>query len=319
MSDHYLWDRSGKPDEEVVRLEELLGRFKLSPRKQAALAFPKHRRVRWWAAAAAAALAIGAIGITAIVRSHPSGPVVSWQLSISGEKPAVVRAGQMIETSGQNRATLESEFVGSVNIAPDSRLRVLSTHGEVQQFALDRGTIHALIWAPPTRFAVDTPWAKAIDLGCQYTLHVDKGGNGLLTVETGWVAFQWKSLESFIPAGAACKTHAGSGPGTPYFLDAPREFVAALQNFDSTPDSRALDSVLTSARRRDALTLWHLLRRTQGREREQVFDRFSALVTLPREASRAAVIRGDSQAIDAAWNALNLGDTHWWREWKRAW
>src|SRR5690348_6408060 len=157
MSDDYLWDRSGKPDEEVVRLEELLSQFKLSPRQQAALPFPKPRRVRWWAVAAAAALAIGAIGITVMVRSRPSGPVVSWQLSISGEKPALVRAGQKIETSAQDRATLESEFVGSVNIEPDSRLRVLSTHGDVQQFALDRGTIHALIWAPPTRFAVDTP------------------------------------------------------------------------------------------------------------------------------------------------------------------
>jgi hypothetical protein len=230
-----------------------------------------------------------------------------------------VRAGQTIETSARNQATLESEFVGTVRIAPASQVRVLSVHGEEQRFALDRGTIHALIWAPPTRFAVDTPWAKAIDLGCQYTLHVGPGGAGLLTVETGWVAFQWKRLESFIPAEAACKTRAETGPGTPYFLDAPAVLTKAIESFDSTGDSKALATVLSAARQRDALTLWHLLRRTQGTQRGEVFDRLNTLVALPSEANRAAILRGDRSAIDAAWNALQLGDTNWWREWERQW
>jgi hypothetical protein len=319
MSDKYLWDRSGKPDADVARLEKLLGQFRFSPARVPETRLAKKNRARWWMAAAAAVLLIGTFTAIAIVRRGSHAPVTSWQLSIEGNKPAAVRAGQTIETSARNEATLASQLVGTVNIAPDSRMRVLSVHGDEHRFALDRGTIHALIWAPPTRFAVDTPWAKAIDLGCQYTLHVGDGGAGLLTVETGWVAFQWKSLESFIPAGAACKTRTGSGPGTPYFLDAPAEFVAALQKFEGAADPRALGSVLASARSHDALTLWHLLRRTQGREREQVFDRLSALVTLPRDANRAAVMRGDPGAIDAAWNALNLGDTNWWREWKRAW
>jgi hypothetical protein len=150
-------------------------------------------------------------------------------------------------------------------------------------------------------------------------LKVYDSGAGFVTVQTGWVAFEWRARESFIPAGAACKTRANSGPGTPYFLDAAAEFVSALQTFDGTADRESLETVLGSARPRDALTLWHLLRRTRNREREQVFDRLSALVALPAEANRDAVLRGDARAIDAAWNALNLGDTSWWREWKRAW
>jgi hypothetical protein len=67
------------------------------------------------------------------------------------------------------------------------------------------------------------------------------------------------------------------------------------------------------------LTLWHLLRRTQGTQRGEVFDRLNTLVALPSEANRAAILRGDRSAIDAAWNALQLGDTNWWREWERQW
>jgi len=217
-------------------------------------------------------------------------------------------------------ATLESEWIGRVDIDGNSRLRFLSSrHNEQQRLALDHGTIHALIWAPPAQFVVDTPAAQAVDLGCQYTLRVAEDGSGLLTVETGWVAFQWHHRESFIPAGAACRTRPGHGPDTPYFLDAPKELTKAVEQFDRTNDDVALRSALGATRPRDAFTLWHLMMRTQGLQRGEVFDRLAELVKLPQTASRAAVLSGDQRALDAAWNALELGDTSWWREWKREW
>jgi hypothetical protein len=81
----------------------------------------------------------------------------------------------------------------------------------------------------------------------------------------------------------------------------------------------ALKTALAAARPRDALTLWHLLQRTHGEERAAVFCRFAALVSLPSSVTREAILRGDRQSLDAAWDALELGDTSWWREWKRRW
>lgn len=318
MSDKYLWDRSGERDIEVARLEQLLGQLRLSKTRTPARVFQKRYPRVWWAVAAAV-LATAGVVTTLVLRTGSSKPETSWRLSVGGQTASVVRAGQTIETTAANEATLESQFVGRVNIAPESRLRVLPAPGEAQRFALDRGTIHALIWAPPTRFAVDTRWAKAIDLGCQYTLRVDDHGAGFLTVETGWVAFEWRGEESFIPAGAACATRPRSGPGTPYFLDAPATLTTALARFDKTGTAQSLDSVLSAARPRDALTLWHLLRRTEGEQRTAVLNRFEALVPLPSTVHRAALLRGDQEALDAAWNALGLGNTSWWREWKRQW
>ena len=40
-----------------------------------------------------------------------------------------------------------------------------------------------------------------------------------------------------------------------------------------------------------------------------VYDRFAALVTLPPDASRDAVLRHDRHAIDLAWDALKLENT----------
>jgi hypothetical protein len=170
---------------------------------------------------------------------------------------------------------------------------------------------------------VNTPSSKTVDLGCRYTLHVSENGTGLLTVELGWVAFERNKVESFIPAGAACVTRPDRGPGVPYFIDASAALTNALARFDTSGDpaalAAALSTVLASSRPRDALSLWHLMIRTHGDQRAQVFDRFSSLVKLPTEATRDAILRGDSKAMDAAWNALNLGNTDWWREWKGQW
>lgn len=309
MSDEYFWNREGEPDAEIVRLEKMLGRLRyngFAPRQK------RRYPSRWWLAAAAVFFA----GIGVLLRPAPR---TSWQLA-DGHG---LRAGQLVETTAVKGVTIESASTGKLDIEPGSRVRLIASAETEQRFHLEHGTIHALIWAPPGRFIVDTPSAKTTDLGCSYTLQVSENGAGLLTVQTGWVAFESqqgsRKIESFIPAGAACITRPDRGPGSPWFSDAPEPFKHALADFDARNDPVALAAVLAGARDRDALTLWHLLVRTQGEQRGEVFDRFAQHVDLPASVTRDAVIRGESEAIDAAWNALNLGSTTWWREWKRKW
>jgi hypothetical protein len=309
----YLWDRSGEARGEIAQLEEMLGELRWSG-KRPELPDERRYKARAWVWATAAALLIGA-GLLMQLKRAPQ-PVTSWQLSLAGAQASAVRSGQTIET-GAGGATMESELVGQVEIDPNSRLRMPPTSQDQNRLALEHGTIHAFIWAPPTKFVVDTPAAKAVDLGCQYTLSVSKDGEGYLSVEMGWVAFQWKAVESFIPEGAACTTRPGHGPDTPYFLDAPAVLTKSLAEFDRT--GHGLQPVLAAARPRDALTLWHLLARTKGQERAQVFERFAQLVNLPSGVTREGVLRGDRASLDGAWDALQLGNTSWWREWKRNW
>ncbi|HZQ52898.1 MAG TPA: hypothetical protein VFB14_11915 [Bryobacteraceae bacterium] len=313
MNDDYLWDRTGKPDAELVHLERVLGTLSWSNRQRKL----QNRRIALRIAAAAIFLIV--VGSAIFVYRVKTPSPAPWQLAISGEKPEPMHAGQVVETTGEMRGSIESQFVGKVDIEPDSRLRLLAASGDKQRLALDRGTIHALIWAPPAKFVVDTPSAKAVDLGCKYTLQVGKNGAGLLTVELGWVAFQWHRIESFIPAEAACRTRPGYGPGTPYFLDASPTFKNAITEFDAHGTERALRDVLAAARPRDGLTLWHLLQRTHEEERGEVFDQLAQLMPMPQGVTRDAILRGDKASMDAVWNALGLGDTGWWREWKREW
>lgn len=306
MNEDYLWDRTGPPDEEIVRLEEVLGRLRYSKR---------NRRINGRLLLAAAAALLVSIGAGLMMR-HNNAPT-NWRLIIGDKQATQVRRGQLIETDGKTTATLESQDVGEVRIEPGSKLRLTKAAKSAQQLALERGVIHAFIWAPPTQFVVDTPGAKTIDLGCQYTLKVGPDGSGELTVTLGWVAFQSGKLESFIPAGAKCRTRPGRGPGTPYSEDAPKAFIRALDRFDTNADGEALNTVTQTARPKDGLTLWHLLSRTQGVERAKVYAALASRVKLPADVTQEAILRGDPHAMDDAWNALQLGDTSWWRIWKR--
>jgi hypothetical protein len=189
---------------------------------------------------------------------------------------------------------------------------------------LDRGTIHAYVWAPAGQFVVDTPSAVTVDLGCAYTLHVDDSGAGLLRTSLGWVGFTLNAHESFIPAGAACTTRPKVGPGTPYFEDASPELRAALARLDfedNTPQQRAGDLaiILAQSRKRDALTLWHLLARVDPAHRLLVYDRLKNTAPPPAGVTKQGILTLDQAMLDQWWNSLGFDDISVWRHWERSW
>lgn len=352
MKDDYLWDGSGEPDPEIQKLERQLSRF--SHKGGEAPQFPEISMApapRFWnrfrhfswpnalAAAAAGVLIIAAVGIFRWSRPPDNSaeggnswdvepvagtPRVGWHAVGKNGKNGALRVGQTLVTDANSKATLTVAEVGTVDVDPNTRLRVIAKSQGRNRLALERGTIHAFIWAQPGEFAVDTPSAIAVDLGCQYTLHVDDDGAGLLRTTLGWVGFKLADREAFIPAGAVCATRPKTGPGTPYFEDASEPFRTALSKFDfagGTPEERSseLTEILAAARQRDALTLWHLLARTSGADRGRVYDRLAAFVPPPAGVTREGILRLDPKMIDAWWDRLDLGDVTLWRTWERSW
>jgi hypothetical protein len=320
MNEDYLWDRSGPPDPEIERLERTLAPLRYRHRADLFDARPTPVR-RWWAVAAAAAVVAAAVGLE---RRMPPAPATGWLVdsvrghaSLGSQQAAVamsLRAGQTVRTAGDTEISFRADQFGTMSIGPDSELRAATD----RRLELQRGLLHAYIWAPPRQFVVDTPSARAVDLGCQYTIEVDASGDGLLRVSLGWVAFQNGGEEAFIPQGAACVTRKRQGPGIPFYEDASEPLRRSLAAFEQG-DSRALGGILRAARASDGITLWHLLTRVPERDRGRVFDRFAELVTLPKEVRREAVVRRDAHAIDLCWDALNLENTNWWRGWEARW
>ena len=330
----YLWDRTGEPDADVVRLEELLSRYRhRGALPQLPARTPPQRRVIHAAmqilvtAASLVLVAMAAWFADAVRQKGWNVQPLAGQPVVAGvaiQAPALLPVGEGLTTDGSSRARLDVGSMGVVDVEANSRLRLIASRAGEQRLALDRGQIRALIWAPPQLFFVNTPSSTAIDLGCAYTLNVDDRGWGTIAVEAGWVAFEHGGRESFIPQGAICATRPGVGPGTPSYADAAPGFADALTilDFSPTQDLRraaAFDTVLTLARPQDAFTLWHLLSRGTAEERGRAYDRLASFVPPPQAATREAVLRGDRRALDAWWNALGLDSASWWRIWKRKW
>ena len=210
-----------------------------------------------------------------------------------------LRIGQWLETDEVSRAKINVGSIGHVEVDPNTRVRLLETKITEHRLELVRGRLSARIWAPPRLFFVDTPSAVAADLGCAYTLEVDDTGGSLLHVTSGWVALQLKDRESMVPAGAACATRPGIGPGTPYFEDSSEIFRKALAKLDFEPQDTewskipALDLVVMESRPKDTLTLWHLISRVQGTDRGRVYDRMAQLSPPPAGVTRDGILNLD--------------------------
>ena len=318
------------PDHLWHEVEDLLDR---SSEADAVTVHAPRRRLLPAYAAAAAAVVIVATGF-AWFYSNLSSPTLppappyslvaktAWRVNRLDGRPRIgsqvisddgeIAVGQVLETDERSRARIAVGSIGNVDIDENTRVKLLATQPTEHRLELTRGRMSARIWAPPRLFFVDTPSAVAADMGCAYTLEVDDHGNSLLKVTSGWVALQLKDRESMVPAGAACETRKGIGPGTPYFVDATQAFREALKtlNFsDNPPPARtiALTTLLNHARQRDTLTLWHLLSRVSPEHRSLVYEKMAVLAPPPSGVTQDGVLVLDQKMLQTWREALEPG------------
>lgn len=320
----YLWDGSGEPDPEVLRLERLLSPLAYDPKRRVVV--PMRRR--WWppvagviaVAAVAAVVALlvwrrpGGPGIAAVTPdAGVAGPPPAWKVTQVDGNPlcngqemgldgALLALGQTLTTDGESRAILKVADIGKVTVEPNSQVKLLTTGAEEHRLSLERGAIQAEIDAPPRLFWVNTPSATAIDYGCAYRLRVKEDGTSVLHVDAGWVALEGVipgGALSVIPAGGIATSRPGRGPGTPRFFDTSDEFRIALDRFDAGDHSAEnLAALRKTARVRDTLSLWHVVQRVAPYERPAIVARMVELVPgYPRGVDEGALVNLDPDAL----------------------
>ena len=337
MRDQYLWDRTGEPDPDVVRLERSLGALR---HRHAALDYtrlPAARPARSpsWTfprallAAAASVIVLAAVAYWARPAPVPDAVPLLWAATAIEGAPRIdagpfggevrLAAGAWVETDASSRARLSATGVGVIDVEPGTRVRVVKTSPGEHRIALTRGALHARIWAAPGRFSVETPSALAVDLGCSYRLEADESGAGRLHVTLGWVGLDGEGVEALVPRDAVCRLRPGAGPGIPYFDDAPPRLVDALGVIESGAPAAlaaALQTAVAVARPRDALSLWHLLQRVNVNDAALVFARLAELAPPPPTVTRDLIQSKDREALEAWWNTLGYGSAELFRIWK---
>lgn len=257
------------------------------------------RRIAPWAVAAAAVLAVVGGTVTGVVWQYRA--PASWAVWRLAGTPAVdgvplreagtLRTGDWLETGPDARAHLEVGGIGTAQVGPGSRVRLERDGFAARRLLLERGSLSAVITAPPRLFFVRTPATLATDLGCAYTLAVDDAGTSRLHVTAGWVELSEGDARSIVPAGMVAVVETGRRPGTPYAEDFPDSARAALARLDEGQGSEADLSLVLAAvarttdhvtyRQRGGITLWHLVQRLAGAQQQRVIRRLAELSPPP--------------------------------------
>jgi len=200
MSD-YLFDKAGEADPEVERLEALLAPMAY---RGAAPLLPRKRRVAPFVVVAA----VAAAAMIAVVLAHPWRP-----------RPP-------------ERVRIAIGDIGSVELAPGTKAHLVAPH----EMQLDRGTLTAVIHAPPRMFVVRTPRAVVTDLGCAFEVTVDEAGNGRVVVTEGKVGVQrGGEPEVVVAAGARTELTIAAPMPTPTLAPTPTPTPTPTRTPTPTP------------------------------------------------------------------------------------
>ena len=62
-------------------------------------------------------------------------------------------------------------------------------------------------------------------------------------------------------------------------------------------DNTLISTILKDAQKRDAVTLWNLIRRTQEMDRARIFDKLNELVPVPSGVTKSGVIKLDKEMM----------------------
>ena len=236
-----------------------------------------------------------------------SEPALAWRVEEITGDPTITRSGEklelavggVLETDAASSARIAVADIGRVEVAPNSRVKLVRSNEKEHRLALDRGKLSAEIIAPPRLFIVDTPTASAVDLGCAYTLEVADDGSSRLHVTSGYVSLETDGLDSFVPAGAFCETRKGKRLGTPFFGTASDRLKSSLAEFDfGNGSSGALDTVIREAGKKDTLTLWHLLLKAPEARRAEIVARILEFVELNGAVTLDGLLRLDRKMLE---------------------
>jgi len=334
MSDEYLWDKTGEPDEETAKLERALNENRWqgtlpdddAMRRAASAGSRRAHPLQMAAALIVVALIAWGVWWQVIPRTGTSGgsgapgdTLPAYRFETLAGSPVIengigpldaeqLLAGQRLVTDATSRARVVVGDIGSVTVEPDTRLRVETVAAKAETDAehllyLERGTMRASIFAAPRLFQLGTPSGIAVDMGCVYSATVDELGNTWLSVDAGVVSFEADSREVTVPQGASTRAYPGRGPGTPVWDGAPvayRDAVARLDEGEGT--GLDLHEMIQLNDLDHSLALWHLLDHADEAIAHGALQALLMLSPLPQGVSEHDIRAGDPDALDA-WNA----------------
>jgi hypothetical protein len=303
MSDDYLWNRSGD-DPEIAKLEKLLAPLGHdAPLDE--LRLRRRPRVRW-IILGAGVVAAAAIAIYLALPGHDRACVGGTGFAFTGRGGDVSCGGTAVASgvlpvganldTGAHGASLSIATIGTAELGPHTRVRLEETSAHHHHLALDEGTLHATVNAPPRLFEVSTKHTSVVDLGCEYSIEVDATGAGSIAVLHGKVELATPNgMIVVAPMGTHARILAGNQPGVPV-TGRNATLATAIEAYERGAPA-ALAAVLASAETPDAITLVGLAA-IDNAHRAEILRRLAALSPPPGDVTVESALAGGAPFDD---------------------
>jgi hypothetical protein len=214
MNDDYLWDGSGEPDPEIQKLESTLAKFRHKGQGAEFPAITAAPRLRFWqrimpsqwsfglVAATATILFIAAFGVLQWSQKPNAASGPGWDVESVAGTPQVesnafwrntgaakLGVGQTLVTDSHSKANISIADVGTVNVEPNTRLRLVAGGNGHNRLALDRRV--SLRWTRLPR----SRWTSGAPIRCRWTIQVQG------FCERNWVGLvsSWMDMKHSFP------------------------------------------------------------------------------------------------------------------------
>jgi hypothetical protein len=300
MSDDYLWNRSGAPDPEIEKLEQLLAPLGHdAPLDE--LRLRRRGKRLWWIVLGAGVAAAAAVAIYLALPGHPEPSCTGGtgfaftgrggDVSCGGTAVAsgVLPVGGALDT-GAHEASLAIATIGTAELGTHTRVRLEETTAHHHHLALDEGKLHAVVNAPPRLFEVSTKHTNVVDLGCEYTIEVDATGAGSIVVQHGKVELATPNgMLVVAPMGTHARILAGNRPGVP-LTGKNAALATAIEAYEHGAPG-ALATVLAAAETPDAITIIGLAA-IDVAHRAEILRRLAQLSPPPGDLTVEAAVAG---------------------------
>lgn len=331
--DDPLWNPDASADEELVKIQRLLGPYGIRVRGLPTPIFDMPRRhAGWFPWALAAGLALLLLGGGYQYRlawGSGSSWAVVRNVAATVEGGAKLAPGQSLSTASEESATISVARIGRIVLSPDSSLRLVETGAGKHRVALEHGHMRARIWAPPGYFAVRAGGAEVVDLGCDFDLWKDRDGSGRIFVRSGWVSYRAGIEDVLVPEGYGLHFAQKGRVNAPLRVDAGADFVSAinaleaaiaLDGWNSPAVEDAARRVAGTARDEDAFTLLSMLTRRPSLASTELYPRLGMALGVRDDNGRhrQSWEAGDQDAINAWWERIPRQPKRWWINWADA-
>ena len=266
--------------------------------------------------AAIAAIAMLAIlsGIISFRKIPPIASRPGWEVAQVEGAPTIgsrsiqgpgakgkLEVGQLLVTNANSRASITVAEIGEIQVDPDRAFDFCKPAATTNAFSSKRERFTQQFGRRPANSSwTHHPLSPLISVACTRSKSSPTVQAFFAPHSAGWASICKDVILSSRPAPFVQRA-AVSALAHRIFRTRPNLFTARSPNWirltDSEARSSALQTILSQARKEDALSLWHLLSRTEGPTRAGL-ARFAALVPPPQGVTRDGVLRLDQQQLD---------------------